>query len=76
MSYRRAAGHHPASAGMTMALLPGDPQTVWSAGQRQDGRASGMQEFGIVQALFSWSVEAVKLVCKLTSLEYPDDFSF
>ena len=30
--------------------------------------------FAIVQALFSWSMEVVKLVCNLTSLDYPDDF--
>ena len=53
MSYGCSAGHDPAS-------LPGVSQRVWSAGQRQGGRS-------VVQALFSWSMELVKRVCKLTA---------
>ena len=61
-----SAGHSPASTVMTMASLPGIPQRVWSAGQRQSEKMSyRTQMFAIVQALFSWSMEVVKLVCNL-----------
>lgn len=46
VSYGCSAGHNPAS-------LPGVPQRVWSAGQRQGGRS-------VIQAL-------AKRVCKLTA---------
>ena len=61
-----SAGHSPASTVMTMASLPGIPQRVWSTGQRQSEKMSyRTQKFAIVQALFSWSMEVVKLVCNL-----------
>lgn len=53
MSCGCSAGHNPAS-------LPGVPQRVWSAGQRQGGRS-------VIQVLFSWSMELAKRVCKLTA---------